>query len=431
MQDRFGAFSAKDIANYISNIYHKVTHGLGLSWDEQDFIVDLPDDFLEDVDELKQFQQPLEKEPAVPRARRVEKKEPTQKKLTQEEVDQLMAASPEMTVLNTFFPSVFDRDVFFAEPNPVHIDASINTFIYLRDLGYTTGVWALGPEYKREKCHPVREISGKTPICEFLDGSPLLINDIIQRAQAFADRHSFMPAKAIVALSHPNCRCHVVCYPPVSPEGIPDTAPGLPTFGDPEEILHYKQQIFPKLQIFPVDRWTVLSPIIYEQITNVAAKVLDEDAVLQATPYYKARKHYKKQYKSSSFEEERLKYAESAWVDDVQPIRTSHSYLFKSSLGPIRPVPSDYVGFQLSVTDDYAMVFLGNLSRTIIAPRDCIEIINLRPVPPSELDANTFIRIDDSYGLTIQILEDGKALCYLPDFDEMLTVHPESVFKAS
>jgi len=427
MQNKYSAFSPKDIAEYVSNLYEKLSHGLDLTFKEEDFLVELPDDFLEDVDELKQFKTPLEEQPTQPRVKRVKQKKPTDKKLTTEEADELLAASPEMTVLNQFFPQVFDNDIFFAEEDPSDIDASINTFIYLRDLGYKTGMWVIGPEHKADHCHPT-ERSGGLPICDYLNSASINLDDIITQAQSYADAHSFFPPKALIAQSHPGCRCHLVCFQPNSPEEIPDTAPGLPTFGEPEEILSYKKQIFEKLQTFPVDRWTMLSPLIYMEVNQADAHIVDEGDVYQTTPYVKEQKLYKQKYKSSLFDEERLIHSASDWIDEIQPIKISKSYLFKSSMGPVRPIPNTYVGFQLSVTDTHAMVFLGDISRTILAPRDCIETIDLHPVSLEEMDSNSFMRIDDSYGLVIRVLEDGKAQCYLPDFDEIVSVYPESAF---
>jgi hypothetical protein len=423
MRDRYSAFSSKDIADFVSNLYDKLNHGLDLTFEEEDFLVELPDNFLEEVDELKQFQRPVEKEPIKPAVKRIKKKKPAQKKLTTEETDELLESSPEMTVLNQFFPDKVFDDAHFNEPIEAHMDASINTFIYLREFGYTTAMWVLGPEHVATSCHPT-EWSMGYPICDYLSSAQLTLDNIIQSAQEHADAHSYFPPKAIIALSHPACRCHLVCFPPASPEDIPNTAPGLPTFGEPEEILQYKQRIFPGLQEFPVDRWTVLSPLIYAQAAQSDALIVDEADVQQKTPYATSKKK-----KKSSFEEERFVFAGSAWVDDIQPIRISKSYLFKSSMGPMRPIPNTYVGFQLSVTDTYARVFLGDLSRTILAPRECVEIANLQPVSLSEIDVNSFIRIDDSFGLVIRALDDGKAQCYLPDFDEVASVRPEVAFK--
>jgi len=113
MQNKYSAFSPKDIAEYVSNLYEKLSHGLDLTFEEEDFLVELPDDFLEDVDELKQFRTPLEEQPTQPRVKRVKQKKPKDKKLTTEEADELLEASPEMTVLNQFFPNGFNYGTHF------------------------------------------------------------------------------------------------------------------------------------------------------------------------------------------------------------------------------------------------------------------------------------------------------------------------------
>lgn len=429
MPNKHSAFFGKELIDFIVNLYNKLRHGLGLTKDEEEVLEQTPDDVLEEVDQIKEQEETPEEIPIEPRVKRVLKKRPTEKKLTQEETDELLAASPEMTVLNQFFPDEVFDDSHFDEKQRQHIDTSINTFLYLREFGYKNAMWVIGPEHKATRCHTT-EWSMGYPICDYLATAQLTLDNIIKYAQEFSDTHGFYPPKAIIAFSHPGCLCHLICWPPNSPEEIPDSAPGVPTFGSPEEILYYKQQIFPNLKEYPVDRWTVLSPLVYAEANQSDAFIVDEADVQRQTPYVNSRKS-RKEKPTASLEEERFVYADSAWVEDIQPIRISHSYLFRSSMGPIRPIPSNYIGFQLSVTDNYAIVFLGNLSRTIIAPRNCIEIINLRPVFVTDVDSNSFIRIDDSYGLAIRVLEDGKVMCYLPDFDEMIAVYPESVFKAS
>jgi len=37
--------------------------------------------------------------------------------------------------------------------------------------------------------------------------------------------------------------------------------------------------------------------------------------------------------------------------------------------------------------------------------------------------------VDDSLGIVIRVLEDGKAECYLPDFDSIIMVQPNEVYK--
>jgi len=433
MQDRYSAFSAKDISGYLLNIYDKLSKGANLTFDEEDFLIKLPDNLLEDVDELKQFHSPIEEEPEQHVVQRVRKKKPSQPKLTQEETDELLEDSPEMVVLNQFFPLIGDDTLFFNDDAP-NIDASINTLLYLRELGYTTATWYTGPEYDRNNCHrgipgmEGTEADGK-PVCEYRNGKSYTITQIIAMAQNHSNYYGYKPPKPFLAMAHPGCRCYFLCEQPSSADGVPNTAPGIPTFGEPEEILSYKQQIFSKLRNFPVDRWTLLSPVIYTATENANASIVDEDDVRQTTPYAKSKKLYKKQYKSSAQQEDRLVIAESEWVDAIKPIRISKSYLFRSSIGPVRPIPDTYFGFQTSESDAYSIVFLGDLARKIIAPRDCVEEVKLRPIPLDKITANSYIGVDDSYGLVVQVLDDNKVSCFVPDFDEIVTLIPEVAYE--
>jgi len=434
MQDKYSAFSPKDIAEYISNLYDKLRHKLTLSNDEEQFLEELPDDFVSDADDIKEEEYSNVPAPSEPKVKKVKKKEPGQQNLSPEEVDRLLDKSPEMVVLNSHFPMIFDDDLFFAESNPAHIDASLNTFVYLRDLGYQMGMWVIGPEHKASGCHPTPR-SGGMPICDYLNSAMLSLDDLINQAQDYANKHSFYPPKAIIAQSHPGCFCHVVCFKPDTPEAIPDTAPGLPSFGDREELDHYKTQIYERLKTFPVDRFTILSPTIYQGMDTAEAYVVDEADVYTTSPYERDLRYYLKNYGKTYgkylLNDDRIVFAETTWQENIKPIQVTHSYLFRSSLGPVRPIPDTYVGFQLSKNETHAIIFLGNLSRTVIAPLHCIAEVNLTPVSNNSVDANSFISIDDSLGIAIRVLETGKVESYIPDFDEILEVTPDQVFSVS
>lgn len=418
---------------YLENLYDKISHGILLSDEEEASLRTTPTDLLREVDQNKSETEQLPPETKRPiRVKRVTELPSDKPPLSEEERQEIVEESPEGIVLNTFFPEVWEESDFFLDENsePLHslyVDASLNTLLYLKDLGFTTALWQIGPEHKssfkskkemKDHCKPT-EFSGGIPVCDFLNGRSFPIDELLSGAIAHSDQHAYYPLKPIIAQTHPGCKCHLVCWQPSSPEEIPDTAPGVPTFGDDEEKLEYKKQIFNRIGSNPitVDRWTVLSKEIYKMSDNAEGRIVDEWDVRQSVQSQSGIRRYKKKIEyEAGFQDIWVKRASESWSESIKPIALTSSYVYRSILGPIRPIPHTYIGFQTNISDEYSLVYLGDMNRSIVAPIEYIQEVHLKENPSLDVDAKTFVKIDDSFGIVIKVFDPNKILCYLPEF---------------
>jgi hypothetical protein len=53
-----------------------------------------------------------------------------------------------------------------------------------------------------------------------------------------------------------------------------------------------------------------------------------------------------------------------------------------------------------------------------------LDYLELRP-SNKEADANTFINIDGEYGIVLQARDYEKPVCYIPEFEEIMTLDGE------
>jgi len=267
-------------------------------------------------------------------------------------------------------------------------------------------------------CKP-KEYTNGIPICDFLNAGSFTIDELIENAADHAAQHGYVTPKPIMAKSHPKCSCYLVCWQPNSPEEIPDSAPGVPTFGDPEEILQYKTEIFNRIGSTPttVDRWTVLSKEVYKASAKAKGKIVDEWDVRQSIQTSRGPRRYKKRVQfEGGYYDEWVKIASEEWAESIKPVAITTGYVFRSLLGPIRPIPSTYLGFQTHVHDNYSIVFMGDMGRSIIAPVEYVSDLQLKESPSLPVDMKTFVRVGDTLGIVIKVFSEKKILCYLPEF---------------
>lgn len=415
------SISWDDAKQYIKNIYNKVRNKVPIETHEQQLLEGMPKEVIDEVNQEEQV--PIDVTDQV-------------RVIEEEDKEKLLEESPEAQILNSFMPEIFDNNIFFAESEPRHIDASINTLAYFRAFGYISGMWGLGPEHnaspdhieqlneqkkqqgipgrsirQQDLCRPMPYGLGDIPVCERLDTSEIELEYAIQNAIAHAHEKGYYPPKPIIALAHPGCSCNILCWAPVSPENIPDTAPGVPTFGTDEEKLYYKGQIHANLADFYVDRWTVLSDAIYEQTPGEGAGFSEYD-VVQAT-----------------YQHERYKIAEEEWIEDIKPIIVKDGFVYKNYLGIIRPVPKTYNGLQVERSSTHAKIYLGEMARTLVVPLEKIEEISIKPTKFFNINSNMYIKVADTIGIVIKVFSEDKILCYLPEFDSRTFVDSGTIYE--
>jgi len=260
------------------------------------------------------------------------------------------------------------------------------------------------------------------PVCDYLNGTTISIEKMIDHAHRHSGNHGYFPPKPIVSMSHPACACHLICWPPTSVEDIPDSAPGIPTFGDYDDILQYKREIFERISSgqMKVDRFTILSKEILKESEHAKAYTVDEWDVRKKLLKYPAfqreveREETEEEYHASA-KDVWVKTAADSWHEDIQPVAIATPHIFKSFLGPIRPIPDTYVGLRTHSDGQYSLVFVGDMARHSFIPNTYLTDLKLRKHDPSEIKPVMFVDVDGSIGIVISIFDDDKILCFVPD----------------
>ena len=401
----------EDATNFIKNVLEKIKRNIPISDEEKETLQKLPD---------------LVKDEAV-------KEDATEGEVIPPEE---IRTSPEAMVINTFTPELWD-DISLRATLPKFVDSSKNVFMYLKACGYKSGMWVTSPEYhasdpslsnnkKKDLCKVVKYDYGmggvtlKGPICGARHGQFYTLENIIEQAHTHSTAHGYFPPKPFMAFAHPGCYCSILCYPPMSTADIPDSAPGVPMHGTPEEKLPYKEQILSNARQFYVDRWTILDERAYKTTAPNVTPQLEREAVLTDAEIADMLGMSGLVAKERN---DRYKTAGKDWAEDIKPVIVSNSFMYKSSLGTYRPIPDVYYGFQVSVNGPVSKVFLSDLSRTMLIPTDKIKDIKIQIAKSKEIEEGSFVKIDDdTFGIVMKIFTPNKILCYLPEFDEMTFV---------
>lgn len=390
----------------------------------------------------------------IPKQEEVQKK--PRKRRTPKEKEQLIEEAPEVATLNVFNPDIVEDNIFFDERDGKHIDASYNVFIYLKAFGCTTGTWYVGPEHLKgidnvnttsrkklkQKCSPL--IDG-VPICTSLAANEYNIDDLVAMALGNSKKDIYFPPKGIIGNSHPGCTCRVEVYLPDSPQNIPDSAPGLPTYGSPEEMLVYKERIFKKLKkiavkgfVIPVDRWTTLSKDIYadtytrgQMIDEYEGDIYHKDTLPELLTEDDLDDELEEKYHGAYSYSEINKFAkkDEQWFDDIKPVIVSNGFVFKNRFGVLRPVPTTYMGFQLARNEKSSLIQLSYMNFPFKVDSVNVKEVKLRKVPSSQADCNMFVKVDDTFGIIIQVYSSNKMLCFLPEFGNTVFVDSGDIYE--
>lgn len=348
--------------------------------------------------------------------------------------------APEFGVLNQFFPSIVNQAEFDVDADQ-HKDSSLTVLEYLKSMGYKRGTWVLGPEWDANNCHLHRQYifvtdsygnrtreKVSTPICLARAGNTYSIDAILKNAQNHAEEHGYSPAKPIIALSHPSCNCNLVFPKPTNYQSIPDNAPGLPMYADKKSLTNFKKELYDKLTEVTVNRWSFIAQkdideaLPYtskQQLFNVQER--EKEKLKKETE----RKEFLKNQPEESTYAELMdvirKTADQIWEEDIRPIRLTQNFMYYQFPGILTPVPKSYIGFQLAKTDKIAKIYLTALGHTIDVPKTMLDYLEF--VPTNEkADANSFIEIDGEYGIILQAKEYEKPVCYIPAFEDIMTV---------
>jgi hypothetical protein len=332
--------------------------------------------------------------------------------------------APEVGVLHEFFPSILNQDVFYDEENDQHIDSSLTVFEYLKAMGYKRGQWILGPEWRSDNCHKhkqrllVNYSTGRryenvdVPICLARSSSTFAIDSILANAADHAAAHSYSPAKPIIALSHPGCRCSIYFMKPANYSSIPDNAPGLPMYADKKSLTKFKKELYERLPDIHVNRWSFIAQKDIDAAIPVESKknfnIKDSNPEPEGSEY-------------ASLMDVIIKTADEVWEEDIRPIKVTQNFMYYQFPGILTPVPQKYIGFQLAKTDKIARIYLTELGHEIIVP---IKMLNYLQLVPSkeQADANTFIETDGEYGIILQARDYEDPVCYIPAFEEIMTL---------
>jgi hypothetical protein len=146
------------------------------------------------------------------------------------------------------------------------VDHSYSALIYLESLGYQTFTFNINPAHS------------KTDICDdIVANNPWTLSGVLRWSESnnfkphWTPKNKFrktFPVAPLFQLSHPNCGCYLTVHPPTSADQIPDSAPGLHMWDDPERIKQEKELLLPKLPDVNVDRYT-LAPAMFETLSPI------------------------------------------------------------------------------------------------------------------------------------------------------------------
>jgi hypothetical protein len=237
-------------------------------------------------------------------------------------------------------------------------DHSYNTFKYLESLGYRDAVWTLA------------EAHSKPDICDDLQGLSFTTDWLL-----FTSQHN--PPSPIFSRSHPDCRCFVTCTPPSSPEEIPDSAPGLPMHGTPEELLEYKKRIFSNFVTINVDSQTFPPDTThYSDIFKVQKRYAEEEAI------------------------------------EVEPVIVKNKLRLLLPFGLYRPVIEPYQGVKVKRKGDICTVYFSSFNREVEIPMQFLEVLTLQQASNASPEDGMFVTLaNGALGQISRVMGD-TTYCY-------------------
>lgn len=270
----------------------------------------------------------------------------------------------------------------------INYDNSIACLIYLASFGYDDCMWEVGEHHD------------KWDECDLQDSVTRKLADIIEDAVIHKTVEGYNgPPAALWQYSHPDCRCHYLCYKPVNDyNDIPDTAPGLPIYATPEDLREYKFKLWKRLPLgFIVDAYSLPPDINYR--ATAALKIISE----------------------------RNKYAEAMeWTKYIKPVRINRDGIVDIGLGMKHFINKDDLGFIIKIAGNDCLVYSNSYKRTFILEQNYIDELRLSESTEKIVDVNTFISTNDGLGIIYRIMEDN-IFAYFPELDTITKVEEYTV----
>lgn len=234
------------------------------------------------------------------------------------------------------------------------VDNSYVVLSYLKSLGYNSAIWSLN-EY-----HP------EPDVCDHIHGNNFTLDELLLNAQ-----HN--PPSPIFTLSHPGCYCFLTCNPPASPQNIPDTAPGLPSYGNQQDLVFYKEQLFSRLVPIQLDSVTMLPP---------------EDDVLR---YSNMDKYNLARYGTDK----------QTVVSYIKPVYLNKEIICYLPLNLRRPIIEKLKGCQFKIINNFSFVYFPDLNRNLLIPSKLLESINMEI--NKEIDTKSLNRGDFFFNQNLEL----------------------------
>lgn len=262
----------------------------------------------------------------------------------------------------------------FGDPR---IDHSYSTLMYLESLGYDRVDWMLNPAEDREY-----------DICDELATQTFTVTGILRNAEEDAQAKGY-PVAPIFWLSHPGCMCYLQVWAPNTPEEIPDDAPGLHMWADPEQLSKEKEELWNTLEtIVEVDRST-LPPQMFKAITHTH---LNHNRTKESVI--------------------------KNWMEDIKPIKITGNIFVRTSSDLIQLIFKDSRGFQLENYKDIARVFLYEYGRDFVIPESSFTLLEVE-LSSKKVEEGDFVIVDGGIGLSYGQI-DEELLVYDPDYNSLI-----------
>lgn len=274
----------------------------------------------------------------------------------------------------------------FSQQNDYIHDNSYNTLSYLNKLGYTHAIWEL--------C----EFHDVPDVCDTLHGRQFTLTELLLNAQ-----HN--PPSPIFTLSHPQCFCFLKCFPPNTPEELPDDAPGLPIDRtNPKLTMRYKRKLFKNMFEIFIDAFTLLPP---------------QDDVLK--------------YSSKNIELFQ-KYAGSkqpthSYITPVIVNKNINCYL---PMHFSRQIEQNTIGCQIKINGGFSVVYVNNLNRLMIIPTQALSkfsFTNGEEINASSVEQGDFIVVDDETLGIVQYKHNNSFVCYIPEWNNVYELENQQIVR--
>jgi len=262
-------------------------------------------------------------------------------------------------------------------------DNSLPCLEYLVSLGYTTGMWLLN-----EQTHVERDI------CDDYHGLTLDLRALLSSSQRQAP---------IFTQSHPGCKCYILCQPPSSAAEIPDTAPGLPLYGTPEEIQQRKELLYANFFAIPIYADSVLNTSITQTVAHLKTK--------------------------NRIKVGKASFTDVDWKKFIIPVMLPFDIIVSYSNFLQQPLFEGSVGFLVNVYRDSGLGFVYFSNRNSLFPIHTFylqEIKNFSKANISDLQPNMFVLVEDEIGIIHRISGDD-IYCYLPRPNLFIITHVDLV----